>query len=212
MGLRCECPQGHVLNVKQELAGKVGICPHCNSRFLIEESAPNINKEDTAAEASGIVATEPPKIHEAEPSVSEPPNTDSIEATEWRLASPSGEHYGPTVPTLFAQWIIQGRVPSDWLVWRTGWAEWKVASEAESELPAPLPKETSSDTPPPISNEMLAKKAKPSKPNQTISTSPKDKYTQRKKRNAFRQKVIIGMLGLVAIILVVSLMFLMGGE
>jgi uncharacterized protein DUF4339 len=35
MGIRFLCPNGHRLNVKSFLAGKRGICPHCNARFDI---------------------------------------------------------------------------------------------------------------------------------------------------------------------------------
>lgn len=35
MGIRFFCPNGHKLNVKSELAGKVGICPKCGEKMLI---------------------------------------------------------------------------------------------------------------------------------------------------------------------------------
>ena len=35
MGIRFFCPNGHKLNVKVELAGKVGICPKCGAKMLI---------------------------------------------------------------------------------------------------------------------------------------------------------------------------------
>ncbi len=35
MGIRFFCPRGHKLNVKAELAGKIGICPKCGERMLI---------------------------------------------------------------------------------------------------------------------------------------------------------------------------------
>lgn len=132
------------------------------------------------------------------------------EAIEWRLASPTGEQYGPTVPTLFAQWITQGRVPHDWLVWRTGWPEWRVAAEVVSELPAPLPPPGSSDTPPPLPADSALKITKP-KPNQSVAATPKEKYAQRKKRNAQRQKIVIGILGLVTIVLIVLLAYMTRG-
>ena len=138
-----------------------------------------------------------------------PPQTE--EAIEWRLASPAGDQYGPTVPTLFAQWITQGRVPPDWLVWRTGWPEWRIAAEVETELPAPLPQSASSDTPPPISVDS-AVTIRQSKPNQSVVATPKEKYTQRKKRNAQRQKIVIGILGVVTVVLIVMLVFMTRSE
>lgn len=35
MGIRFFCPNGHKLNVKSELAGKIGICPKCQARMTI---------------------------------------------------------------------------------------------------------------------------------------------------------------------------------
>ena len=35
MGIRFFCPNGHKLNVKSELAGKIGICPKCQARMEI---------------------------------------------------------------------------------------------------------------------------------------------------------------------------------
>ncbi|MEQ8849278.1 GYF domain-containing protein [Botrimarina sp.] len=62
---------------------------------------------------------------------------------------PGGEQHGPTVPVIFAQWIVAGRVPPDALVWRTGWEQWRTAQEAIAELPAPLPVGFEAGDPPP---------------------------------------------------------------
>jgi len=35
MGVRFECPNGHKLHVKAHLAGERGICPDCDSRFIV---------------------------------------------------------------------------------------------------------------------------------------------------------------------------------
>lgn len=50
MGIRFFCPNGHSLNVKSELAGKIGFCPKCNVRMLIpmestRASGERINKD-----------------------------------------------------------------------------------------------------------------------------------------------------------------------
>ncbi len=37
MGIRFQCPNGHKLHVKEFLAGKRGICPECNVKFLVPE-------------------------------------------------------------------------------------------------------------------------------------------------------------------------------
>lgn len=210
MGLRCVCPQGHVLIVKPELVGKQGICPKCSTSFLIEE-APTAQEKQPST---------PPASVEASPEVASPlasPAVSSVpEAVEWRLANLQGEQFGPTVPTLFAQWITQGRVPPDWLVWRTGWSEWRRADEVESELPAPLPKTNSSDTPPPVAVPSLAgtgpssdagSAPNPTKPSRSQSgptqpVSPTNEYQLRRQKAVKRQRIIIGVLGVIALVLV----------
>lgn len=51
MGIRFFCPNGHKLNVKTELAGKHGICPHCGVRMEIPlESTRESEKKQSAVE------------------------------------------------------------------------------------------------------------------------------------------------------------------
>ena len=37
MSIRCECKNGHVLKVKDSLAGKVGLCPICKARVQVPQ-------------------------------------------------------------------------------------------------------------------------------------------------------------------------------
>jgi len=39
MGIRCYCPNGHKLNIKEFLAGRTGICPHCGVKFPIPKES-----------------------------------------------------------------------------------------------------------------------------------------------------------------------------
>ena len=51
MGIRFLCPNGHKLNVKSFLAGKKGVCPHCDARFTIPlESDPRAAKKKRRGE------------------------------------------------------------------------------------------------------------------------------------------------------------------
>ncbi len=55
MGIRFYCPNGHKLNVKSELAGKIGICPKCQARMTI----PTVSvRESTGKNASAETASE----------------------------------------------------------------------------------------------------------------------------------------------------------
>jgi hypothetical protein len=35
MSISAKCPNGHVLKVKDEFAGKSGLCPHCHTRVFV---------------------------------------------------------------------------------------------------------------------------------------------------------------------------------
>ena len=50
MGVRFECPNGHKLHVKAELAGRRGICPECQVRFVVPHDS---GGRAEIAEASG---------------------------------------------------------------------------------------------------------------------------------------------------------------
>jgi hypothetical protein len=59
MGIVAYCPQGHRMKVKDELAGRKGICPECGTRFRIPlESRPEVAV--LAAEAVPAVAVAQP--------------------------------------------------------------------------------------------------------------------------------------------------------
>lgn len=196
MGLHCACPQGHLFNVKPEFAGKRATCPECGAVFLIPNESLSVKSLSTDKEAAENVTA--PSLQTA----STVPTTP--EAIEWRLANPEGEQFGPTVPTVFAQWIVQGRVPDDWLVWRTGWSDWRRAGEAESELPAPLPQANFADTPPPLTAPPRTQKTTGAKAGsaKTTEINPTSDYNQRRKRTARRQQFIIILLGVLTLLLV----------
>lgn len=60
MGIKFYCPNGHKLNVKNYLAGKKGICPYCNEKFLIPEESTKSQVAaltESQAQAPGSVVT-----------------------------------------------------------------------------------------------------------------------------------------------------------
>ncbi len=36
MGIRVECPNGHLLNIKEKYAGKKGLCPKCPGQVFVQ--------------------------------------------------------------------------------------------------------------------------------------------------------------------------------
>jgi hypothetical protein len=141
MGIRFFCPNGHKLNVKTFLAGKRGICPHCQTKFDIPlESDPKLVGADSSLSAEspvpdlsntpvipGISAkTERSSAHgTSAQQVAE--STDEAPHAVWYVRPPSGGQFGPASADVMRTWLSEGRVPKDALVWREGWPEWRVA-------------------------------------------------------------------------------------
>jgi hypothetical protein len=209
MGLRCVCPNGHVLNVKADLAGRRGKCPKCGEPFEIPaaSAAEPLGVGPAAADptASMVVPTIPPPVAPSQQVAPSPPTIPPVVAAvpppptlEWRLASPDGQHFGPTVPAVFAQWIAEGRVKPDWLVWRSDWPEWRVAAEVAGELPGALALGASGTppAPPPLAPPALA--TAPSMPAGPVKMSPTSEYNVRRMRAARRRRLVVVTLAIVA--------------
>jgi hypothetical protein len=69
MGIRFSCPNGHKLNVKDNLAGRRGICPACGAKFVIpaaSEPAPAAGQSaggtDAAAQSAAAGGASSPSI------------------------------------------------------------------------------------------------------------------------------------------------------
>ena len=52
MGIRVECPHGHVFKVKDKYAGKKGLCPHCEGQVIV------LVPDATTTEASEVLQRE----------------------------------------------------------------------------------------------------------------------------------------------------------
>ena len=92
MGIRFYCPNGHKLNVKSELAGKVGICPKCQARMTIptasvREPSRKSAFEETAFESSAEAAE---SSGDARTAASEGENA-NLEAVQSEQNAPSND-------------------------------------------------------------------------------------------------------------------------
>jgi len=116
MGIRFQCPNGHKLNVKADLAGKRASCPECGVKLVI----PSASAEPVTAPAAIVLSPAPPP------------------GGLWYLQTPGGEQFGPAIESQFRSWIIDGRVTADSHIWRDGWPAWKLARDAADALPVPL--------------------------------------------------------------------------
>jgi hypothetical protein len=147
MGIRFYCPNGHRLHVKSFLAGKRGICPHCAARFRIPpdsqipRGSPKIQPNSLAAASASpagkkrssgtaaMAAADSAKDSKPSSRVASPGVDPIEEAPEavWYVRPPSGGQYGPAKGDVMRNWIAEGRVSADSLVWREGWADWLAA-------------------------------------------------------------------------------------
>jgi hypothetical protein len=171
MGIRFLCPEGHKLNVKSFLAGKRAVCPKCGTKVVVplESQSPELLATARGTEsnvmpdvATGTAAT-PAVVAPAEsssPSPNSPTKATSAPATEaaqptsdllaedpsamWYMHHPSLGQFGPATPDIFREWLTQGRVSSDSLVWRAGWPEWQSASTAFPQYLRTVPANASS--------------------------------------------------------------------
>jgi hypothetical protein len=154
MGVRFECPQGHKLHVKAHLSGQRGICPECGVRFVVPAFSGGRVAEAAGADASPSgddfsASIESTAVFNA--GLAQSSQAAGGDETQWYVRFKTGEQYGPAGTDDFRQWVADGRVPVNSWVWRTGWADWKVGSEAvqtfaleKSRTPPPPPTQTPS--------------------------------------------------------------------
>jgi len=137
------------MNVKTFLAGKRGICPHCDARWEIPleseipAGAPRVrpNTEPAGAAAQVVVAS-PARLAAAESNaaadgapvlsfkahattVQDP--IDALPNAVWYVRPASGGEFGPAKGDVMRRWIEEGRVGADSMVWCEGWTEWQIA-------------------------------------------------------------------------------------
>ncbi|RIK83392.1 MAG: hypothetical protein DCC67_06015 [Planctomycetota bacterium] len=236
MGVRFECPNGHKLHVKAELAGKRGICPQCQARFVVPAfsgqrveavvaagapaEAPGVvaNTSQTAREPaapktasfSASTADTPPVLAIAVP-LDEPQQPDeqlaSAAPVAWYLRPADGGQYGPATEEMFQRWIDEGRVSPDSWVWRTGWAEWKAGSEVLPAQPLP-PFSPPWTTPVAVQNSTAAPAAPRSMGEVSRAEARRAEITRRKRR---MQAVSIA-LGLLALGMLIVLILVLSGR
>ena len=128
MGIRFTCPNGHQLHVKEFLAGKRGICPECDTKFVIP--AVGLVEDVTASplESSPAQLAPPPLPAAAEQ------NTPDV----WYVRAVSGDQYGPATTEIMRGWADEGRLQVDSWVWHAGWPAWKTGTEALELLKHPI--------------------------------------------------------------------------
>ncbi|QEG34041.1 DUF4339 domain-containing protein [Bythopirellula goksoeyrii] len=130
MGIRFFCPNGHKLNVKGFLAGKRGICPECDARFLVPmESGGRVEALEEPTELLGSDVPAP-----ANHSDSLKKEEAHLADTDWHVRGASGAEQGPIPYAQVKAQIEIGQVDKDSWVWRTGWQDWQRAIDVFPEI------------------------------------------------------------------------------
>ncbi len=207
MGIRFRCPNGHKLNVKSFQAGMRGVCPYCGAKFTVpaESTQPPADKPGDKGEIEETdnvgqpppqqVAQETPATPPAstQPTRAQPRSTKKPAAADplaedpgsvWYVRPPSGGQFGPAHGNVMRDWIKDGRVTADSLLWREGWPDWVEAVTVFPRLALArwLPHDDAAKKPPPPPSP-----AKPRPQTQPfVETKPHDKRTSLKSELAKR--------------------------
>ncbi|MGB7325895.1 MAG: DUF4339 domain-containing protein [Rubripirellula sp.] len=220
MGVRFACHVcGKQLNIKQELAGRRGICPKCQAKFRIP-------REDAPYSMAIQDAPPDPALRSAVASNSDAPENVQSSAkidliandpdAAWYVRPPSGGQYGPASGELLKQWIAEGRVAATALIWRDGWPQWRSADEALAEIASALPRSAqepiaAASTSPSVASSSVAAAGGPAiaavKTETPAFAGQSSIGAERRSRN-FRRLFWVGVLSLIAIVLAVVLVVL----
>ncbi len=99
MGIKFYCPNGHKLHVKSFLAGKRGVCPHCDARVEIPFESQSADSRNAAANGSSAGPVMSPHAVAAPVAVSPPAAPAPLSAPPAAELSPVSIRRAPaTVP------------------------------------------------------------------------------------------------------------------
>lgn len=77
----------------------------------------------------------PPKPPEApKPAVAKPDPIEEDPHAIWYVRPPTGGQFGPADGEVMRQWLTEGRISLNSLVWREGWEQWEEAMEVFPQL------------------------------------------------------------------------------
>jgi hypothetical protein len=151
MGIRFACNHcKNSLNIKRELAGKVGVCPRCGGKIRIPlEDAQQSQSLATESTTTGSTAQPKPNrstsavakslvgsaaLDMFDPEGREPISPLDEPGAQWYVRPPAGGQYGPASGEVLKSWIAENRVTASTLIWRDGWPQWRSAREILPEL------------------------------------------------------------------------------
>jgi hypothetical protein len=151
MGIRFACNLcEHPLNIKRELAGKIGVCPQCGGRIRIPlDDAPRSQPLNTLSTKAGSTTEQNPYAPTGTlaTSLEGSATLDTLDSdkpmsrspldepgAQWFVRPPAGGQYGPASGEVLRSWIAENRVTASTLIWRDGWSQWRSARETLPEF------------------------------------------------------------------------------
>lgn len=87
----------------------------------------NLEVQSAAVPALTPAAPVPPAVAEHDP-------IEMAGNAVWYVRHSDGGQYGPAEASIMQQWLVEGRVAGDSMVWHQGWADWKLASDVFTAL------------------------------------------------------------------------------
>jgi hypothetical protein len=133
MGIRFFCPNGHKLNVKSHLAGKVGYCPECNVRMMIPMESTRSSSMDTASNVIETPSTRIDPIDSQLQTLADNPLLQD-QTVSWYSQAADGSAQGPIANAVMVQSLQNGTIKPDTMIWREGWEFWSEAQDVFLEL------------------------------------------------------------------------------
>jgi len=211
MGIHCKCPNGHHLNLKKELAGKVGYCPFCRVKFYIpklDDMSPeskgsvdrNASSTRTSSQGSQTRNGKSSKPSDEGGVLLDDPNV------LWHVRTSDNQEYGPAVGSVIRQWIVERRISPQMLVWRNGWEQWEEAGKVFPEVLAVFNdgKEEESQ------NDAGSKGVLRQSVARLIDAdvAGRSSMALRKKKAVNTYRLILGLIGLIVVLLIALIMIL----
>ncbi len=117
-------------SVSDQVVGQESYDPSLATGTAVSAAGGTVATEQTAV---GSAAEMPIGNHNGRSNL---PSLLSDAQATWYVRPPSGGQYGPATGDILRQWISEGRLTHNTLIWRDGWAQWRAADEVLVEFGA----------------------------------------------------------------------------
>jgi hypothetical protein len=165
------------------------ISPVANVAAVVPTAGP---ATDFTAQLEGLAVTSPASASTGLPD----PLVEAPDAV-WYVRPPSGGQFGPAAGSVMKDWLQEGRISGDSLVWREGWRDWQEAMSVFPQL---------------AGVEMVAAAPAPTIVPPVASSLPRHTPAHKRRKSTATQVLIIGGLVVLVAALAVFFVWLIRGE